>query len=207
MTPDELTQLQELQLPDAPTPRANPRVQPPDADYSLRHGSGGLAESLGATVDHLRQLYTDMGLRPYRLWSVVVAWSGGEPGRGELTVVRETELLPTPRIEMPSYRQEGTAAGAKDDGSITITQLSPRYTEDDITAIFPTELPPGHQSFLEMRIDQRDGCTKRRRLAVVGVPWRRSEHFDWRVKVRDQEESRNRDGSFSRARLYPERMR
>ena len=77
-------------LDDPPRPRSNPRPVPPDRDPSLHPNpmpSLSLVESLGYVADDLRQIYTNLGARPYRINAVVVRWTGGAIGRGKQEVV------------------------------------------------------------------------------------------------------------------------
>lgn len=156
-----------------------------------------LVESLGETVDSLRQLYTDFGLRPYRLFSVVYEWSGGDVGRGTPRVISDEELLPTPKVrETSGVAGEVRSGGLVERGSIRLEQVSPRYTEDQIRVLFhQLPLGPSRQGFLEMRVDRRDGCTERRRFIVRGIPFRHAEGSEWRVTLLRQDEDRLRNGT------------
>jgi len=159
---------------------------------------------MGGLVDELRQIQTDLGMRPYRVWSVLVEWSGGEVGRGDPRVVGEQELLPTPLVDTRPVRFELRSGGRIDRGVITLREISPRYTEDQILAMF--HVKPGFQAFIEVKHDARDGeRTERRRFAVVGQPWRDAENFQWVVRIGTEQESRSRDGAVNGAHVFPER--
>lgn len=155
-----------------------------------------LVESLGETVDSLRQLYTDFGLRPYRVHSVVYEWSGGDVGRGLPRVISDEELLPTPRVvDTSGVAGELRSAGLVERGSVRLEQISPRYTEDQVRVLFfALPLPPGRQGFIEVRIDARDGSTERRRFIVRGIPFRDADGFQWRATLLRQDEDRTRSG-------------
>lgn len=190
-----------MTLDDPPKPRGNPRPVTPDRDGSLhpnRMPGSSLAESLGDVVDDARQLLTDFGLRPYRVFSVVVKWSGGEVGRGHAELVRETEILPTPKMGaeqtgISTLENRMTSGGTSERGTVRMTGVSPRYTEDDIHDLFHVQpLPLGHDGYLEVRVDQRDGRTICRRFTAL-VPSRRPEKFDWVVPLRRQSENEHRD--------------
>jgi hypothetical protein len=183
----------------------NPRpVEPNDEPGELHPATNPpctLAEQLGETVDELRQLQTDFGLRPYRVFSVVYRWTGGAVGRGEIEVVGETELLPTPKIgegvqgNNSLVRGELRAAGAVERGDVTLKEISPRYTEDQVRTLFhQIPLPQGHQGFVEVTMDARDGLSPRRRFIVVGAPLRRADAFEWRASLRRQDAQRDRYG-------------
>lgn len=183
--------------------RFNPRPTTANEDPRIgpnRQPGCSLVEGLGETVDGLRQFYTDFGLRPYRVFSVVVRWSGGESGRGDASVESEVELLPTPLVhDMKQLRGVSKSAGRDEEGGVKLTQISPRYTEDDIRTIFHTQpLPGDRDGFLEIRVDERDGKTQRRRFSVKGTPFRDTEKFEWSVRLRAQTiaTARTRDGAI-----------
>lgn len=181
--------------------RSNPRPIKPNDDptsHPNRMPGQSLVEDLGQTVDLLRQLYTDFGLRPYRFFSVVVKWSGGASGRGDATVESETELLPTPLVkDTKPIRGVSKPAGLDEEGGITLTQISPNYTEDDIRAIFHTQpLPADRDGFIEMRVDERDGSTIRRRFSIKGAPFRDASKFQWTARLRTQSHDRSREGAI-----------
>lgn len=180
-------------------PQRNPRPVQPNTNPRLhpnRLPQRSLVESLGTTVDDLRQLYTDFGLRPYRVFSVVVHWTGGRIGYGTEMRESELEILPTPKLNMSGVTADMKSAGFTENGRIRVTQISPNYTEDDIDALFFLQpLPPGHQGFWEVRIDQRDGQTLVRRFMVYGAPWRMAGNFEWRGNFIRQDEPFSRTGS------------
>lgn len=165
-------------------------------------------EELGEVADDLRQLYTDVGLRPYRVFLVNVGWSGGQVGRGVPTVTRETELLPTPLLRewTQSVQGESTAAGTREVGRARLEQVSPRYTEDAIRELVRPNLDDGEETFVEVRHDSRDGETHRRRFVVRGVPYRKAGKFEWRVGLSKQDEDRDRQGGLDESTDFPKRL-
>lgn len=185
------------------TPNENPRVITPNNDNRIGPNprpEASLVNSLGALADDLRQLYTDFGLRPYRLFSVVTEWSGGDYGRGEECVVSEQELLPTPRVSLSGLRGMMSDGGLRERGTLRVDQISPRYTEDDIQALFHVRpLPPRYTGWIEMREDARDGeLVPRRRFVVIGTPARMADKFEWQVDMTQQDPSRDRFGRLNR---------
>lgn len=180
----------------------NPRLflpgQPGDASGARPacDPSRSLVEQLGPAIDSLRQLYSDFGLRPYRVFSVVYEWTGGDVGRGTPRVISESELLPTPIVrDTAGVLGEQRSAGLVERGTVRIEQVSPRYTEDEVRTLFhQLPLKPGQQGFIELRIDARDGNTERRRFVVRGVPYRDAGAFQWKVTLLRQDEDRSRAG-------------
>lgn len=187
----------------APAQRAHvpaphvPRPTEPGRDPCLRllaHPECSLVEEMAETVDAMNQLAVDFGVRPYEVWSVVVRWSGGERGRGAPSVVWEQPFLPVPKLSgVAEVNRDLRAGGAAYRGSPRLEKLSPRYTEDDILQLFPRELAPGEEHFIEARLDGRGGSRGvRSRYVVSGKPERRS--FDWTVRLTKQDPDRERDG-------------
>lgn len=170
------------------TPNDNPELFPPDDP------SATFAEGMGAIVDDVRSLVSDMGLRPYRVFSVLVRWSGGEVGRGE-PVSFEREFVPTPKLIEPSVTSEPRSGGLVERGLATLTEISPRYTEDELRDLFGCDERPGVEIFVEVRVDARDGSTERRRFAVSGMPFRDADGFQWVARLIRQDGGRRRDGS------------
>lgn len=165
-------------------------------------------EGLGETVDDLRQIYTDLGMRPYRVFSVLAEWSGRKVGVGTVRVLREVEFLPTPLlIDLEGVKTRPRNAGKVEEGTAWLTEISPRLTEDQVLALAsPGPLPAGLETYLEIRLDARDGQTKRRRYNVSGVPVRRAEQFDWKVQLTRARPDRERNGSSGERRVDPPRL-
>lgn len=179
-----------------PTKLPNPRPITPNIDASLHRNlrpECSLVESMADLVDDMRQMEVDLGLRFYEVWSVVVAWSGGERHRGAATVIGETPFLPIPVVNgIGNVNRELRPGGSVKRGDIWLRKLSPRYTQDDILLLFPRELRANEEHFIEVRGDARDGKTVRDRYIIVGRPERKA--FEWEVRLTKQDENRTRDG-------------
>lgn len=182
--------------PREPTRVPNPRTITPNRDTTLHRNprpACSLVESFADLVDDMRQMEVDAGLRYYEVFSVVVRWSGGERDRGTATVVSEMAFLPIPEVAgMGNTRRDLRPAGNVKRGEIWLRKLSPRYSEDDIVLLFPRELQPGEEHFIEVRGDARDGSTVRRRFHIAGEPERKA--FEWQVRLIKQDEDRTRGG-------------
>lgn len=181
------------------TGEGNPRATSPNTDRSLGPNQApgcSLVEELGAEVDGIRQLYTDFGLRPYRVFSTVVGWTGGERHRGRAQVVSETEFLPTPLVrEIDTQNRDLRSGGHVERGTVRLEQISARYTEDEVYKLFGRSLGPGEECYIEVRHDRRDGSTERRRYIVSGIPERKADRFEWVVRLTKQDENRTRAGA------------
>ena len=115
---------------------SNPRgPTPPVYDPGLKErttgGSCNLVEGLGEMVDDIRQIASDLGARPYTYHSVTVEWSGGVIGRGEAKVVKDTAIVPTPETRPVGYLDRDLdPGGVAERGDVTLTGISPRFTEE-----------------------------------------------------------------------------
>jgi len=181
-----------MSIDDPSLPRSNPRPVTPNTDpqlHPLTEPSLSLANELGLVVDDLRQLYTDFGLRPYRVFSVVVRWASGTVGYGEVQECTRTEILPTPNVVMRGVNNQATDVGIHEVGSIRIDEISPNYTEADIDELFAMQpLPKGYEAFWEVHVDRRDGRTVRRRFVPADAPFRDAENFQWSGRFTKQDD-------------------
>lgn len=182
--------------------------QQPNQDTRLRsledagalpcEGGVSLVEDLADIADDIRQLATDFGARPYRAFSIIVSWDGGEVGKGDQRIESETEILPTPNVDISNIRYNVTTGGWTDDGFVKMYEVSPRYTQDEIRELFYRDMESTEQSFIEIRMDPRHGCEPvRHRFVVSGLPFYDATGFQWVVTLKVQQEERNRDGSLS----------
>jgi len=176
-----------------PSPRG---PTPPLYDGDLREQTSPrtLVEDLGDVVDDIRQIASDLGARPHTYHSITVRWSGGDIGRGEAEVIRDVAIVPTPRTEPVGYLDRSLLeAGVIERGDVVLTGVSPRLTEDEIDTLCGNVVDaPGYETFVEQRMDVRDGSTRRRRFVAAKAPERRTS--DWRIVLRRADGDRARDG-------------
>lgn len=174
----------------------NPRLLLPILPPPVDPGPSSFAEAMAPAINAARQINTDLGLRPYRVVSVRLHWSGGERGRGDVTRVWEREFLPRPRVE-PRIKRELRDGGVVERGIVVLTELNPELTEDEIMDLVHLRLGPGDDGFIEVFIDARDGNTERRPYAIDGVPERRADRFDWRVTLTQLAQGRGRGAQIA----------
>jgi len=172
------------------SPNADPRLHGVDGERSL-------AADLAETADELRQIAADLGVRPYRIFSVRIRWSGSVVGAGVPSVVLEEEFLPTPRINLERMRREAREPGGYvERGIVKMDRISARYTEDQIDALCVGRLAPANEErLIEVRLDSRQGEPARRRFAVAEAPFLRAESFEWIVRLVPQDDPRERSGA------------
>ncbi len=89
---------------------------------------------IGNVVDNARQLLTNFGLRPYRVFVLTVAWTGDQYGQGQVFIKRVREILPTPKVsDLSSIQRMSTTAGIHEEGRITVSEISINdWTEDEL---------------------------------------------------------------------------
>src|SRR5689334_10543435 len=100
-----------------------------------------LAARLGPVADKIRQIATNMGARPYRVYLVWTISGGAERGEGVERLVHEEELLPTPLVlDLTSIALQPYSAGKLPVGSVKVSQISTSYGEDVLSGVI---LPNG----------------------------------------------------------------
>lgn len=158
-------------------------------------GLGNLAGSLVATVDEARQLESDFGLRPYRVFATTIRWTGGEIGRGVEQITSSLEFTPTPKIKnLDGVRGVVKPGGLVERGQTMLEQISARYTEDQIKQALPARTRDT-EAFIEV-VNAHDGNRpERRRFTVAGVPVYDAGGYQWRVTLLRQDSDRERNGS------------
>jgi hypothetical protein len=85
-------------------------------------------------LDEIRgEINPEIGLRQYRVYSVLRSWSGGERGAGTFTEV-ETELTPQPLVEsfVDSMGGKLMSAGLDEAGLVRLREVSLTYTAAEI---------------------------------------------------------------------------
>lgn len=153
-----------------------------------------MVEDLGAIADDIRQIATDLGARPYTVHAVRLRWTGGEVGRGEPEPSLDVQMLPTPDFRQ-SLDRPTDSSGAVERGDATLVGVSPRYTESDLEAMLGVSADAAEECFIEVRIDERDGRTIRRRFTLAKPAERRPTKCDWRLVLRRYAGDRAVDGT------------
>jgi hypothetical protein len=218
------------------------------ADWEV---SRTLAEDLVDVADCIRELYTDFGLRPYRVFLVWMGWTADEDddgvvsgperdllppelaaramsllpnlvevGVGRPVLLFEKELLPTPSVEPAGISHQLDVTGDTEMGSILVTQISPRCSEDELMGLAdpfrdparPDTLRAGIDFFYEVRENRPAGFVSpgyeafeprqelrpvRRRFRVNQAPSRDADAFQWSLGLDRADGERGRDGQTS----------
>lgn len=211
------------------------------------------AEMLVDCVDSARQLLTEAGLRPYRVFLVWVRWTadenadgrvGSNPddvvtraedetdltafsegdledetvGVGRPELLLEVEILPTPKVSgMGGVSKDQDSTGLTERGGLTVTEISARFTEDELMGLItpyrredrPDALKPGIEFWWEVQENRPagyinpgyTGCEEpqerrqpRRRFHVSSTPNHDASKFQWEVGLARADGERGREG-------------
>lgn len=161
------------------------------------------AQRFAKVGDRLRQLNTNFGVRPYRVFLVWEKWDGSERGEGETHPVAECELLPTPLVQtMDAVSLDPRSAGILPIGTLRISEVSiDRYTRDrlwglDIPGVGRFDhIPPLYSFFYEVREDGRGDCPPwRMKYRLSNEPHRMADQLMWQFAIERISEDRERDG-------------
>jgi hypothetical protein len=159
-----------------------------------------LAHRLARVGDAVRQLNTTLGIRPYRCFLTHTRWTGTERGEGEELLVRQVEILPTPRVDsLDKVAFSLFAAGTLPVGSIQVSEISAgSFTEDELTGqMVPVpnedEVPGPYVFFYEVVEDGRgDPNPVRNRFRLLTKPFRRAGKLDFTVMLEREDYDRDR---------------
>lgn len=158
------------------------------------------ASSLIETADSLRDLYVQFGLRSYQVSIIRTAWTGGKRGIGTEYIKHELELLPTPKVNSFSSLSEILQpVGLDEVGSVSLSEISGRFTEDELLGRDKIGLPlaKDEQVFYEIHYPRSDGNPGvRRRFVVKGAPYYSASSLEWTIDLEKSHEDRARDSSL-----------
>lgn len=145
-----------------------------------------LARELIPVIDCARDLFTSLGVRSYQVMLVKTQWSGGERGRGQESVVWEQMLLPTPKVaELTSIRRDLEALGTIEAGTLRVSEISARYSEDLLTGLGEdgSKLPKDMQFYWEVNFISPGTPSIRRRFIPKAAPSLNLAKIQWVVDL------------------------
>jgi hypothetical protein len=149
-------------------------------------------------ADSLRDLRVQFGLRPYLVRIIRTKWTDDERGDGGEFVLNEFPILPTPRVsDLTALTEVVNPVGLDEIGSILLTEVSGRYTEDQLRGldIDGSPVPDDEQVYFEIefpRPDSRPG--ERRRFFLRSAPNYLPDQFQWQIRLEQAHEGRSRTG-------------
>ncbi len=159
-----------------------------------------IAGKLIPCVDHLRDLNTQFGVRPYIVRRVWTQWSEGRRDYGVENVQREELMLPTPSVDpLTALDVQTLPVGNEEFGQLMVSEISGRFTEDQLVGRGPQgePIPRDTNYYYEIEYPNADGSFPgvRRRFTVAGVPWYDAAAFQWKLTLMRAGENRLRDGT------------
>lgn len=154
-------------------------------------------------VDRVRQIATNLGARPHRVFLVWTTWSGAERGEGREEELARIEILPTPRVaDLTTVTWGPFSSGKLPIGSMGITEIS--------AGQFNAELLRGWRKPDGSPLDERredffyevleDGRTEGRapgrgRYRLLGEPFLNAENVEWKIVLERASEDRAKSGA------------
>lgn len=162
-----------------------------------------IAHRFAKVADKLRQLNTNFGIRPYRVFLVWQLWNGSERYEGDPVQTIECELLPTPLVAtLDAVALDPRSAGVLPMGMMRLSEVSvDRYTRDrlrgiDIPGLGRFEhIPQLWSFFYEVREDGRGDCPPwRMKYKLANEPHRMADNMMWQFGIERISEDRERDG-------------
>lgn len=164
----------------------------------LSPGAKTLGESIGPAIDQIRNIATALGLRPYRVFLVHWQWPSSR-GVGVPVEVSRRELLPTPVVsDMGGIPMNLSALGITELGGVVLTNVSQKYSEDDLIGRTPdmrgivhTKTSKGNMEFFYEIVEARrtNPPPTPRRFSVSGVPMLNRSGMRWKVMLARQQSS------------------
>jgi len=159
---------------------------------------GTLGQSLIGVADGARDLFTQFGLRPYVVRMIRTRWTGDPRGDGNEYVEHIRDLLPTPKlVDMSSLSEVVLAIGTDETGSVMLTEISGRYTEDELRGLDPdgTPVESNSQVYFEIEFPKPSGgLSEHRRFTLAGAPSYMADKFQWQIRLERQRPARDRQG-------------
>lgn len=155
-----------------------------------------LGRALVPVADAVRDLKVQLGLVPYRVSMVRVKWSGRRRGLGEPAVVGVFEILPTPvATDLSALTDIVQTIGREEQGSIMLTKISGRYTEDQLRGYDFDGQPIAEDEQVFWEIEFLGTGDKRRFVSTSAPSWL-PKTFEWTMRLEKAVENRDRDGGL-----------
>jgi hypothetical protein len=153
---------------------------------------------ISPAIDRARQVATEIGARPYLLFLVWGTWGGEQRGEGDFKEVARLQLLPTPRIEDPSFARTPFSAGVLPVGTLRVSQISASYTQPVLQG---ERLPNGqdfdlqhrrNDFFYELVLDDRGPAEnpERSRMRLLAGPTLMPTRVSWELQLERTSEDR-----------------
>jgi hypothetical protein len=162
---------------------------------------GGLGKTLATKLipvaDKIRDLHTVFGGRVYTVSIYRTRWSGGSRGLGDETIIFKQDIRPTPRItDLGTLTQILNPTGLDESGTIQLSEISGRFTEDSLLGIDTEGREPLESDHVFYEIEFVGRPSVRRRFGLRSAPNYKPYQFQWFITLQKLDEDRARDGSL-----------
>lgn len=171
-------------------------MAPKFTTVTAKQAAKTLARRFIPLADSLRNMLTTFGLRSYKVSMVRVRWSGGARGVGTPTVESEEVILPTPKVgSLDALSELAQPIGLDEQGSIELSQISGRYTEDQLVGLEPggREIDPNLEFYYEIEFFPTTEGSKRR-FYPRSVPTYMPGRLQWSLRLEKATADRERNG-------------
>jgi hypothetical protein len=159
-----------------------------------------LGRKLIPTADLIRDLHTRFGMRPYKMRVVRVRWTGGKRGVGTPDIESALDILPTPKImDLAGLTEIVHPVGLDEDGTIMVTEISGRFTDEDLRFARADGTPPGpdEEVWYEIEFPRPDGKPgDLRRFYLRAAPMYYADRFQWQIRLEKAHSDRARNGDY-----------
>jgi hypothetical protein len=186
----------------APVPRPDPENEQPipaqDSYTQLRglQQDQLLSQALVPVVDGIRDIATQLGVRPYEIKRVRTRWSGGSIGAGQEFEIDSELILPTPLLKNIETLQEiAQAIGFDEHGAVHVEEISGRFEEDWFFGrdALGNPAPPDMSVYFEIEFRRLDGQPgRRRRFYLENAPMWESDNVMWTMDLKRARQDRSR---------------
>lgn len=156
-----------------------------------------LARQLIPVADRIRDLFVRFGTRPYKVRVVRVRWSAGRRGVGAPVIEREMDILPTPLVQdLSTLTEIVQPVGLDEVGSILVSEISGRFTDNDLRFLSADGRPPDPdvEVYYEIEFPKLDGTSDKRRFFLRSAPHYAAGRFMWQLRLEKAHEDRARNG-------------
>jgi hypothetical protein len=115
-------------------------------------------------------------------------------------VEQTADILPTPLVQdLSTLTEIVQPVGLDEVGSILVSEVSGRFTDEELRFAAPDGSPPGpdEEVFYEIEFPRPDGKPgDRRRFYLRAAPFYDSTSFTWRLRLEKAHEDRDRRGDY-----------
>jgi len=160
-----------------------------------------LVNRLQKTVDRVRQIPVNFGLRSQRVFLVWTKYTGSERGEGREVEIRRKEILPTPKVgPMNAISFAAITGGIMPVGSQRVQNVSLSFTADELEGLWIPEpheerVPEPYRFYYEIAEDGRgDRAPLRQRFRLAAKPWRNESAISWELILERVSEDPDRSG-------------